>query len=118
MTTGALWRQLAERLASEIRSGERAPGSRLPSFADLAKEGLSQATVQRAYGLLSMEGLANAVHGAGTFVADPVPAQSPTSDTSGDHTRRLDDHEQRIAKLEELMGRIASKTDTGPDPSH
>ena len=102
VTTGALWHQLADRIAVEIRSGQRAPGSRLPSFADLAQDGLSQATVSRAYRHLASQGLAMAVHGAGTFVADPLPAATSTT------AEVLDDHEQRIAHLEALVARLSS----------
>jgi DNA-binding GntR family transcriptional regulator len=100
LVTAPLWRRLVDDLTREIRSGQRAPGSQLPSYVDLAAQGTSQATVSRAYRELSRQGLLVAVPGAGSFVADPVPAlERPVSEV-------LVDHEARIAELENLVARL------------
>lgn len=95
------WRQLADQIAQEIRSGQRTPGSRLPSVADQDSAGFSQTTTLRAYRELVTQGLAVTVHGSGTYVADPVP------NTQG--TLSLEDHETRIAELERRLARLENQ---------
>ncbi|MGC9378711.1 GntR family transcriptional regulator [Streptomyces sp. MH13] len=67
---------IADALRRSIREGERKPGDRLPSEADLAQRyGRSVPTVQNALRLLSDEGLIDKRHGRGTFVRRPrIPA--------------------------------------------
>lgn len=67
---------IADDLRRSIRAGERAPGDRLPSEADLADHyRRSVPTVQNALRLLSDEGLIDKRHGLGTFVRRPrIPA--------------------------------------------
>lgn len=63
---------IADDLRRSIRSGEREPGDRLPSEADLALHyRRSVPTVQNALRLLSDEGLIDRRHGLGTFVRRP-----------------------------------------------
>ena len=63
--------QLAAILRSQITSGERPRGSRLPAVLALADEfGVAQVTVQKALKLLKDEGLVVAHSGYGTFVAE------------------------------------------------
>lgn len=92
--TAPLWRRLVTDLEQEIRSGQRAPGSKLPSYVDLAAEGYSQATVSRAYRELTDRGLLVAVPGAGSYVAESIPEPSPPLPDV------IADHEARIAALE------------------
>jgi len=69
---GAAYRQLASVLRDRIRSGEPAPGQRMPSEKDLHDEfGLARETIRRALAILRAEGLVEVRHGHGTFVADP-----------------------------------------------
>lgn len=68
------WRQLADELERQIRSGRAAAGSQLPSLTAQQKAGYSQTTTLRAYQELINKGLAYSIHGSGTYVADPVPA--------------------------------------------
>jgi DNA-binding GntR family transcriptional regulator len=104
LVTAPLWRQLADDLIREIRSGQRAPGSQLPSYVDLSGAGYSQATVARAYRELADQGLLVAVPGSGSYVADPVPPPiRPVPDV-------LADHEARIAELEILVHRLLAKS--------
>lgn len=64
-----LYRQLAELLRSQIRSGKYQPGDRLPSEATLQQEhGLARDTVRAALDLLREEGLVVTFPGRGTFV--------------------------------------------------
>ncbi|MFF4474806.1 GntR family transcriptional regulator [Streptomyces sp. NPDC001599] len=63
---------IADDLRRSIRAGERPPGERLPSEADLAHHyRRSVPTVQNALRLLSDEGLIDRRHGLGTFVRRP-----------------------------------------------
>lgn len=67
------WRQLADRFAAEIRSGERPSGSTLPKISDLAAElGSGSETVRLAYRALSDEGLVVMSKRGGTRVAETL----------------------------------------------
>ncbi|MFJ5709724.1 MULTISPECIES: GntR family transcriptional regulator [unclassified Streptomyces] len=66
---------VADHIAARIAAGELAPGARLPAERDLATEyGVAYLTVRRAASVLRERGLILTVHGKGTFVADPLPA--------------------------------------------
>lgn len=64
-----LYRQLYEQIASRIRSGEMAPGEKLPPTRELAGLlGLNRTTVSAAYEVLESEGLISGQVGRGSFV--------------------------------------------------
>src|SRR6476620_6181603 len=66
------YRQILEKLQSEISSGHYKPGKRLPSEADLVRRfGASRMTVFRAMRELQSLGLVTRRVGSGTFVASP-----------------------------------------------
>ncbi|MEU4986647.1 MULTISPECIES: GntR family transcriptional regulator [unclassified Streptomyces] len=66
------WRELAERLAEEIRNGTRPVGSTLPHIPELVAAGEgSKATVNRAYKELEGWGYVVSRRGRGTVVLDP-----------------------------------------------
>ncbi|MGW8378441.1 GntR family transcriptional regulator [Streptomyces sp. ODS28] len=70
----AKWRELADKLAEQIRSGEYTPGQQLPYIRDLVEEGEgSKATVHAAYKALEAEGLVTSSRGHGTVVRPQVP---------------------------------------------
>lgn len=62
---------IAEELRGQIRSGTLASGQRLPSYASYKVRGLSQTTVEKAYGLLEADGLIKRAVGSGVYVAGP-----------------------------------------------
>jgi DNA-binding GntR family transcriptional regulator len=63
--------EIARRLAAEIRSGRRAPHSRLPSTSELAEQyGVSVGTAYRAFRDLHDQGLIYGRKGLGRFVAE------------------------------------------------
>ena len=67
-------RQIADQIRSHCASGTLAPGDRLPSVRQLAKEILgNQNTILRVYERLTAEGLLERRQGDGTFVADRLP---------------------------------------------
>lgn len=74
----------ADYLTALIRSGEPAPGSRLPSERELASNlGVAYDTIRRATALLRERGLIVTVHGRGTYVADPLPPDLTPGQTAG-----------------------------------
>ncbi|WP_405960870.1 GntR family transcriptional regulator [Streptomyces sp. NBC_00024] len=68
------WRELADRIAQEIRNGERAPGDQLPQIRELVEAGEgSKSTVHQAYKALEAEGLVTSSRGHGTVVRARTP---------------------------------------------
>lgn len=64
------YRQIADELREEIKSGTYARGSALPTERDLAaRYGVSTELVNRAIKVLRNEGLVRALHGRGVFVS-------------------------------------------------
>ena len=67
-------RQIADQIRSHSASGTLAPGDRLPSVRQLAKElAVNQNTILRVYERLTSEGLLERRQGDGTYVADSLP---------------------------------------------
>jgi len=67
-------RQIVDQIRSHCASGTLAPGDRLPSVRQLAKELLvNQNTILRVYERLTVEGLLERRQGDGTYVADSLP---------------------------------------------
>lgn len=60
--------------------------------------GLSQSTTMRAYRELAVRGLAVAVTGSGTYVADPLPAPTEpvTLEELAERVRALEDWRRRV----------------------
>lgn len=83
-----LYETIAADLRRRIRTGELAPGSRLPGEDDLgATYGAARGTVRQALGLLRSEGLVRTFQGRkGSVVLDPNVAPLP-EDSSRIHTR-------------------------------
>lgn len=70
---------LSRALRDAIRSGDLAPGARLPTVRDLAfRLKMTPGTVARAYQITTQEGLLAATVGRGTFVAASRPRLGPT----------------------------------------
>lgn len=62
---------IANSIRERIADGTYRPGQQLPASAALAREhGVALMTVRQALGILQQEGVIEARHGAGTFVAD------------------------------------------------
>jgi GntR family transcriptional regulator len=67
-------RQIADQIRTHSASGALAPGDRLPSVRQLARELLvNQNTILRVYERLTAEGLLERRQGDGTYVADSLP---------------------------------------------
>jgi DNA-binding GntR family transcriptional regulator len=68
------YRQLAEILREQIRSGELPPGGTIPPIRRLRDEyGVAEITARKAVALLRAEGLAETVNGWGSFVVRELP---------------------------------------------
>lgn len=66
--------RLVEAITDQIRSGELAPGDKLPSYSQLAaKYNTSISTTQAALRILRDRGLIEGHQGKGTFVTDDPP---------------------------------------------
>lgn len=64
------YQELIETISGQIRSGELAPGARLPSFTEMREQqGVSQTTVVKVYAHLENEGLIRREPKRGIFVA-------------------------------------------------
>jgi GntR family phosphonate transport system transcriptional regulator len=67
----AVWRQIGEALATEIRNKRYAPGEQLPPEPELAaKFSVNRHTIRRAMGELEQSGLVRIEQGRGTFVQE------------------------------------------------
>lgn len=66
--------QIADIIEREVRDGQREPGSRLPSIADIVGTwGVNRTTAAKALRLLSQRGLARLSPGMGWFVPERLP---------------------------------------------
>lgn len=66
--------QIGEQIRAQCLSGSLAPGTRLPSVRELARElAVNQNTILRVYERLTAENLLEMRHGEGTFVAAVLP---------------------------------------------
>ena len=66
-------RQIMDQVRDQCASGALSPGDRLPSVRQLARElAVNQNTILRVYERLTMEGLLERRHGAGTYVVDKL----------------------------------------------
>src|SRR3954470_13719023 len=98
------YEQIAERLAADIRSGLLAPGERLPSERELARDlEVSRASVREALAALQLRGVVETRPGAGTF----VPAEPPLSDVP-QHDASPSAVLEARAQLEPAMARLAA----------
>jgi GntR family transcriptional regulator/MocR family aminotransferase len=90
--TGALYKQIADRVRAAVIAGTLAPGTRLPSSRALSAQlGVARGTVDAAYAILSGEGAVETRGASGTIVSRQLgarpaaPAQRtlfPTQDTA------------------------------------
>ncbi|MEU3452460.1 GntR family transcriptional regulator [Micromonospora sp. NPDC006766] len=92
----ATWKQLADRLRQAIRSGQLAPGQRVPTELSLTQEyQLSRLTVRRALQQLRSEGLIVVVQSRGTFVRGEQERTVVTLSKGDQMQARMPDPEER-----------------------
>ncbi|MEM0934527.1 MAG: GntR family transcriptional regulator [Pseudomonadota bacterium] len=105
------YQQLAEKIRSEILSGEYAFGSRLPSELELCQtHGVSRGTVVKAFDLLVNEGLAVRKQGAGTFVARASLRRQPGrllsfSETIAAQGKRAEQRVLSVSEVHDVQGK-------------
>ncbi len=76
-----LFQQVAEQIVGLIRSGELAPGTRLPAERDLSKKlGVSRPIVREAMIALELSGFVEVRTGTGSYVADGTPRAGDVGD--------------------------------------
>lgn len=109
----ALWRQIANALRQEIASGDRPPGTQLPTEAELsARFDVNRHTVRRAIEELSRGGLVRVEQGRGSFVAEDVIDYTVSSRTRFSEWIRRHNKEPsgRVVQLRELAADAAIAT--------
>ncbi|MEV0382806.1 GntR family transcriptional regulator [Nonomuraea sp. NPDC050643] len=98
--------QIADDLRAQIRGGSLAPGTPLPSTAQLADQyDASLSVVKMAVGILRNEGLVIGQQGKGVFVSDSAEG-APAGDMAGEVAElRSAVHELsvRLARVEEQL---------------
>ncbi|SCF01513.1 regulatory protein, gntR family [Micromonospora chokoriensis] len=71
MPAKAKWALIADGIRAQIKSGELAPGDKLPSTSELCRQhDVSAIVVRQAINALKVEGLVEGVGGVGVFVAE------------------------------------------------
>lgn len=111
------YKQVADDLRAQIRSGKLAVGSQLPSIADLMHTyEVSITVVRMALSELRAEGLIDSHQGKGSFVRakpsgkKPAPAPSPEFDAIMRSLEQVHDGIRRIDKrLDQLEKGVAGK---------
>jgi 2-aminoadipate transaminase len=115
-----LYKQLAEHIAGEIRTGKLERGERLPPTRELAGQlGLNRTTISAAYELLEAEGLIAGQVGRGSFVTGaekqpaartpfPAPAPREHGESDGINWGTLFDRSDAFAIPGAAMGREIS----------
>jgi DNA-binding FadR family transcriptional regulator len=69
-----VYEQIARRIAHDIRAGLLAPGQRLPSERELARQmEVGRSSVREAIGMLQVDGIVETRPGSGSFVAVDAP---------------------------------------------
>lgn len=80
------FRTIYARMRTAILNGDMQPGTRVPSWVDLAKElGVSRGTVKAAYDCLAGEGFIVSRGAAGTFVNDELVSTINTNKSAAKH---------------------------------
>ena len=121
-------RQIADQIRAHCAAGTLAPGDRLPSVRQLARElAVNQNTILRAYERLTNDGLLDRRQGDGTYVADVLPkgrAKAQRALLAGEADRlvhRAVDLGVPPAELHELvdeaLARVAKQRDVPPHRS-
>lgn len=101
------YRQIAEALRRRIRSGDLAPGARLPAVHELAEEyGVAPGTANSAIAALREEGLVFTQHGKGSFV------RSRSTETESEASE-LDQLRAIVAALAERLDALERKVADG-----
>jgi GntR family transcriptional regulator len=100
------YRQVADQLRQAITSGAYAPGERLPSRRQLAREyGIAPMTLGSALNVLREEGLIAIAHGSGVYVLEP--SERPKTTTAG--SPRVGELEADVADLRRQVAALSQQ---------
>lgn len=100
--------QIVDELRAQIRAGSLAPGTALPSIAQLGERfDVSASVVKAAISVLRTEGVVIGQQGKGVFVRQ-APAETPEPAASDATAEILDQLGQMRQSLKELGDRIAA----------
>ena len=92
--------EIAQEFRLKIESGELCPGEKLPTFAQMRSEhGVSQATLERVFGVLEQEGLVARSAHRGTFVTGPQDWRPPQRNVIGVVWNQVATHDPYFAQL-------------------
>ena len=111
-----LWRQIARTLTHQIGAERLAPGSRLPTEAQLAKRfGVNRHTVRRAMDQLVRTGLVRVEQGRGAFVAEDMLDYTVSTRTRfSEWIRRQNKQpEGQMVRIREIAGNAAIASGLG-----
>jgi GntR family phosphonate transport system transcriptional regulator len=111
----AVWRQIGEALATDIRNKRYAPGEQLPPEPELAaKFSVNRHTIRRAMGELEQGGLVRIEQGRGTFVQEhaidyAIGKRTRFSENLGSqgvlaHTQVIDSEVMKSAEIAQHLG--------------
>jgi DNA-binding GntR family transcriptional regulator len=96
----AVYRQIAADLRKRIDSGEWPVDEQMPTYDELKKQyGASKNTIDKALGVLRDLGVAETIHGTGTFVRKPPPSEEGLAARVEKLSERLQAVEQVVAEL-------------------
>ncbi|MBW5481175.1 GntR family transcriptional regulator [Streptomyces bambusae] len=106
-------RQVADAIRAEILSGALAPGAKVPSVRDLAKQySVAVMTAQSAVEILRGDGLIYTSPGRGSFVRDQVEAPSEAAPSAEfiALTQRLSELSSTVESLAERLAQLEEQS--------
>ena len=104
-TARPFYQQIKDSILQKIKSGDWAPGEKVPSEHTLVQElGVSRMTVHRALRELTQMGHLERVHGVGTFVAESTGHASliELKDIADEIKARGKEHHAKVKQLEKI----------------
>lgn len=101
--------QIVDELSEAIRAGSLAPGTALPSIAQLGEQfDVSASVVKAAISVLRTQGLVIGQQGKGVFVSAQTPAAAPEAAASDEAGEILSQLAQMRESLKDLGDRLAA----------
>jgi len=97
----AKYREIAGDLRARIEAGEWPLDGQMPTMEQLGKRyGVAEGTIDKALGVLRELGIAETIHGMGTFVREPAPAEGDLAAEVAKLSERMKAMEQRMDRYE------------------
>lgn len=103
------YRQIAADLRARIERGEWPVDGQMPTLPELeAQYGAAGGTIAKALDVLNDLGIAETVHGMGTFVRTPPPERSEYEELR----KQVAELQQEVTELRERVGRLDARIAT------